>query len=104
VPHTTDQPETNNTIASLPTVSTPPVSIPLEEESEEEEPLDIVEKVLAYRLRTDGQKEYLLKWRGYPDEDNSWEQYSNLNENLQNFVDNNNIDVWQRKAPRPRRF
>jgi hypothetical protein len=75
----------------------------VKEESEEEEPLYIVEKALAYRLRPDGQKEYLLKWRGYSDEENSWEPYNNLNETLQNFVDNNNIDAWQRQAPRPKR-
>jgi hypothetical protein len=104
VPYNTTQTETDNTVDTvLPTVSTPPISIPVEEESEEEEPLYIVEKVLAYRLRPDGQKEYLLKWRGYPDEENSWEPYNNLNETLQNFVNNNNIDVWQRQASRPRR-
>jgi hypothetical protein len=86
-------------------VSTQPVSVPFEEESEEEESLYIVKKVLAYSYRSDGQREYLLPWKRYSNYNDSWEPYGNLNQDLQIFVDNNNItiDVWQRQAPRPRR-
>jgi hypothetical protein len=57
----------------------------------------IVDKVLAYRVNTKGAKEYLLKWKGYSDSDNSWEPYENLNAALKLYVDSNPIDVWQRK-------
>jgi hypothetical protein len=58
-----------------------------------------VDKVIACRDRPDGKKEYLLKWRGYTDADNTWEPYGNLNETLQKFVDTHVIDIWQRRAP-----
>jgi hypothetical protein len=57
-------------------------------------PEHIVEKVLAYRVNAKGVKEYLLKWKGYSDSDNSWEPYDNLNTAF--YVDRNPIDVWQR--------
>jgi hypothetical protein len=56
----------------------------------------IVEKVLAYRVNAKGAKEYLLKWKGYSDSDNSWEPYDNMNAALKLYVDKNPIDVWQR--------
>ena len=36
-----------------------------------------VEKILAHRTRNNG-KEYLVKWLGYPDSDNTWEPDTNL--------------------------
>ena len=38
-----------------------------------------VERVLRHRIAKNGSTEYLIKWHGYPDSDNSWEPSSGVN-------------------------
>ncbi|XP_022084680.1 chromobox protein homolog 1-like [Acanthaster planci] len=61
---------------SLKEVESDPMQDQEEEEEEDEEEYQ-VEKVLGKRIKG-GQVEYLLKWKGYPDDQNTWEPETNL--------------------------
>jgi len=50
--------------------------------TEDEQKEWVVEKVLRSRKRTDGTTEYLIKWDGWDDNDNTWEPEENLTEEL----------------------
>ena len=45
---------------------------------EDEEPEYIVERVVDKRVKAKGKIEYLLKWKGFDDADNTWEPADNL--------------------------
>ena len=38
------------------------------------------------RLDSDGEVEYLVKWEGYPDSENTWEPESEISENCQQHI------------------
>ncbi|KAL5255623.1 hypothetical protein ACHWQZ_G011005 [Mnemiopsis leidyi] len=48
------------------------------ERVEEEEEVYVVEKILDKRVLEDGTVLYYLKWRNYPESDNTWEPVTNL--------------------------
>lgn len=56
----------------------------------DEEPEYIVEKIMGHRSDVHGKSEYLVKWQGYPLEEDGWEPQDNLQ-------DCKALDVFERK-------
>jgi len=58
----------------------------------------VVEKILDHRVTEAGKKEYLLKWKGYSDDDNTWEPCENLNcTKLMDSYENKMLKIQKRK-------
>ena len=45
---------------------------------ENDEDYDEIEKIVDKRVDSDGQVEYFVKWKGYGDEENTWEPIENI--------------------------
>ena len=45
---------------------------------ENDEDYDEIEKIVDKRVDSDGKVEYLVKWKGYDDKENTWEPVENI--------------------------
>ena len=61
-----------------------------------DEPEYVVEKIMGHRTDVHGKSEYLVKWQGYPLEEDGWEPQGNLQ-------DCKALDLYERKRGKSKR-
>lgn len=76
----------------------PPQIVPVEQAAPDEY---IVEKIIDSRINEKGIKEYLLKWIGYEEKDNTWEPEENLD--CPGLIDAFEKEKAKREAERKRK-
>ncbi len=76
---------------------------PSEDEDNDEEIGDpyLVEKIVQRRFFRNNQYEYLVKWCGYSDSDNTWELPSNVPDDIQSAFERTLVEPSSNPRPRP---
>ncbi|EAY20210.1 hypothetical protein TVAG_021570 [Trichomonas vaginalis G3] len=73
-----DNSDSSLTQESIPPEQNQTKSQEAEEEEDAEEEIYEVEKIVDHKKQKDGTYVYYIKWKGYTDEDNTWEPEANL--------------------------
>eukprot|EP00466_Bigelowiella_natans_P012974 jgi/Bigna1/72445/fgenesh1_pg.20_\ len=65
-----------------------------------------VERIILSRYNVDGELQYLIKWKGYKGEDNTWEPSSNISPELieafnKSFLHNKLVDIGKKNKSQP---
>ncbi len=58
-----------------------------DEDEDEDEDTYVIEKVLDWKKGPDGALQVLIKWKDYPDEANTWEPFTSMNNALDSLQD-----------------